>query len=154
MISYEDRVKLLQSESERFNQYLGALPDDAWSRQSACDQWQVRDVVAHMVGVAEYYVGTVSRGVQGDSSAPEGEPPAGMGSAAASAVNIHQRTISARERLGDQLMATFEERDSQLNRLLAQLSPQDREKPCYHPGSIVPAGNFVDLMFKELALHD
>ena len=26
-------------------------------------------------------------------------------------------------------------------------------KPCYHPGSIVPAGNFVDLRFKEIVLH-
>ena len=154
MNTYEDRVKLLQSESRRFQQYLAALPDDAWGRQSACDLWQVADVVAHLVGVAEFYAATVSRGLQGDSSPPVGRPPAGTGTAAASAERIAQGALSARERLGEHLLSTLDDKDSELNNLLAGISPQDRDKPCYHPGGIVPAGNFVDLRFKELAMHD
>ena len=154
MTSYEDRVRLLQSESDRVKQYLGALPDEAWNQQSACDLWQVGDVVAHLVGVAEFYAATVSRGLQGDTSPPEGRPPAGTGNAVSSAERIAQGAVSNREKLGDRLLSAFEAEGNQLNRLLAGLDPQDRDKPCYHPGGIVPAGNFVDLRFKELGLHD
>ena len=154
MKTYQDRVKVLQSESERLRQYLGGLPADAWTKQSACDLWQIRDVVGHLVGGAEFYAETVARGVQRISSPPEGRQPAGTGSGASSAERIAQGGIANRERHGDQLLPAFEDRDHKLNGLLAGLSAQDREKPCYHPGGIVPAGNFVDLRIKEVALHD
>jgi len=54
----------------------------------------------------------------------------------------------------DQLLATFIEKDDALGDILSGLSPEDQAKPCYHPGSIVPAGNFVDLRFKEIVLHE
>ena len=68
METFADRVTLLQAESARIKQYLHTLPPDAWDRPSACTQWQVRDVVAHLVGVAEVYAGFVARGIQGDHS--------------------------------------------------------------------------------------
>ena len=154
MDSYEDRVVLLRSDSERFAQYVSALPDEAWGRQSACDRWQVADVVAHLVGVAEFYAGTVTRGIQGDTSAPEGRAPAGSASAASSAEGIALGALANRERLGAELLATFRAKDGHLNDVLAGVQPQDRDKPCYHPGGFVPAGNFVDMRFKELALHE
>ena len=154
MNPHEDRVKLLQSESDRFRQYLNTLSDDAWTRQSACDRWQVRDVVAHLMGNAEGYAASVSRGLKGDSSPPEGRGPAGASNAASSAEGLAQRVISQRETLEDRLLPAYEEQDCHLIALLAGLSPQDQDKPCYHPGGIVPAGNFVDLRFKELAMHD
>ena len=39
MNTHEERVKVLQSESERLRQYLGGLLADAWTKQSACDLW-------------------------------------------------------------------------------------------------------------------
>ena len=63
MVSWEERARLLQLESRRFQQYLSELPDDAWSKQSACDLWRVNDVVAHLVGNAEFYAATVERGL-------------------------------------------------------------------------------------------
>ena len=56
--------------------------------------------------------------------------------------------------LGDQLLATLKQRDGQLADVLAGLGPERLETPCYHPGGIVPAGNFIDLRLKELALHE
>ena len=70
MNSWEDRVRLLQTESQRFQQFLRGLPDEAWSKQSACDLWQVHDVVAHLIGNAEFYAGTVERGLRGVSWQP------------------------------------------------------------------------------------
>ena len=65
METFADRVTLLQAESARIKQYLHTLLPDAWDRPSACTQWQVRDVVAHLVGVAEVYADFVARGIQG-----------------------------------------------------------------------------------------
>ena len=154
MDSFEERARLYKSESVRFQEYLKDLPEDAWGRQSACDEWLVADVVAHLVGNAEFYAGTVARGLQGESSPPEGRPAAGTGHPSISAAALAKSSIAAKERLGDQLLDTYIERDNHLIDLLTGLSPEDQVKPCYHPGSIVPARNFVDLRFKEVVLHE
>lgn len=154
MDSFEERAKQYKSESVRFQAYLSGLPNDAWGRQSACDEWQVADVVAHLVGNAEFYARTVTLGLQGESTPPEGRPAAGTGHPSISAAALAKSSIASRERLGDQLMSTYLEKDNHLIQLLSGLSPEDQVKPCYHPGSIVPAGNFVDLRFKEVVLHE
>ncbi|SVD73176.1 uncharacterized protein METZ01_LOCUS426030, partial [marine metagenome] len=48
---------------------------------------------------------------------------------------------------------TFIEKDNHLIDLLTGLSLEDQVKPYYRTGSIVLAGNFVDLRFKEPVLH-
>jgi len=77
-----------------------------------------------------------------------------MGSAMVGAERTAQLSIVARERLGEQLLTAYDATDDQLNRLLAGLSPQDRAKPCYLSGGLVPAQHFIDLRLKELAIHE
>ena len=154
MDAFADRIQVLQSESERIKQYLHALPVEALRQPSACTQWQVQDVVAHLIGVAETYASSVSRGLQGDTAPLPGRLPAGQGTAALAAEGIAQRSIAARQSLGDQLLATFDTTNDHLNRLLAGLRPQERPLLCYHPGGMVAAQNFIDLRLKELAVHE
>src|SRR5882672_4120161 len=154
MDTFADRVKILQSESERIKQYLHALPPEALSKPSACTQWQVQDVIAHLVGVAETYASSVSRGLQGDTGPLPGRLPAGQGTAALYAESIAQRSIAARQTLGDALLATFDAANDRLNSLLAGLEPEQRSIPCYHAGGLVKAQNFMDLRLKELAVHE
>jgi uncharacterized protein (TIGR03083 family) len=154
MDPFADRVKILQSESERIKQYLHALPPEVLSKPSACTQWQVQDVIAHLIGVAETYANSVSRGLQGDTGPLPGRLPAGQATAALSAESIAQRSIAAREALGEQLLAAFDTTNDRLNSLLAGLEPEQRTLPCYHPGGIVKAQNFIDLRLKELAVHE
>lgn len=149
-----ERIQLLQTETERITRYLHALPPEAWSRQSACDAWQVRDVVAHLAGGAEFYTSNVTRGLQGDTSPGPGRPPAGTGKAAMVSDAVARRAIASRESLGDQLLHTLDTANDHLNRLLASLTPANWDTPCYHPGGIVPARNFADLRLKELIMHD
>lgn len=79
MISWRERAKLLQTESQRFQHYLSELPDDAWSKQSACDLWRANDVVAHLVSNAEFYAATVEQGLKGDGCTRRGHrAPAGV----------------------------------------------------------------------------
>src|SRR5437016_2467260 len=48
MATQAELVTVVQTESERLQQYLAALPQDAWTTPSACALWEIRDVVAHM----------------------------------------------------------------------------------------------------------
>ena len=154
MDTFADRVTLLQSESARIKQYLHTLPPNAWTRPSACERWDVRDVVGHLISVAELYANGLSRGLQGDVSPPAGLPPAGAGTGASLNEFIAQSALARRERLGEQVLSVYDAADDQLKRLLAGLSPEDRAKPCYHPGGVIPAQHFIDLWLKELAVHE
>src|SRR5262245_58673511 len=74
MSTQAECVKVLQTESERLQQYLAALPADAWTKPSVCALWEVRDVVAHLTVVPNNYVRFITRALQDDISPPEGRP--------------------------------------------------------------------------------
>ena len=152
--SFQERLDNLRAESQRFHDYLSALPAESWNAQSACDLWEVGHVVAHLVGVAEFYATTVERGVEGNVETLPGRAPAGSQTGATSHEGIHQRALAAREQLGNQVVSELTGQSDRLINVLANLKPDDHPKPCYHPGGYVPAGNFVDMRFKELGLHD
>jgi uncharacterized protein (TIGR03083 family) len=114
----------------------------------------VQDVVAHLIGVAEFYAGTIARGLQGETSTVGGRSPAGTGTGASAAEGIAQRSIAARKSLGEKLLATFAASSDHLNQTLAALTPAQRQQPCYHPGGIVAAENFIELRLKELGVHE
>jgi uncharacterized protein (TIGR03083 family) len=154
MDSPEERVKIVIAESECLKQYLNTLPPEAWTKPSACDRWEVRDVVAHLAGQGQFYADMITRSLQGDASTPEGRPAPGTANAASFAEGGAQRAIARREQLGDQLLAEFHETNDQLNHLLASLGPQDWEKPHYFNSlGIAPLRFRPDLRIFELALH-
>src|SRR5216683_7856196 len=99
MKPFADRVTVLQSESERIKQYLHALPLEALRKPSACTQWQVQDVIAHLIGVAETYANSVSRGLQGDTGPLPGRLPAGQATAALSRSEEHTSELQSRSEL-------------------------------------------------------
>ena len=152
--NFEQRLNDLRAESQRFHAYLSALPAASWNAQSACDLWEVGHVVAHLVGVAEFYATTVERGIEGNVETLPGRAPAGSQTGATSHEGIHQRALAAREQLGEQVVTELAAQSDRLINVLANLKPDEHPKPCYHPGGYVPAGNFVDMRFKELGLHD
>jgi len=75
MYTDADRATIVHAEAKRLEQFLSALSPADWQRPSACDQWQVADVVAHLVGfgLAE----RITQGLQGDLAPPQGQPPIG-----------------------------------------------------------------------------
>jgi uncharacterized damage-inducible protein DinB len=60
----QHRLQLGQFEAERLTAYLHTLPADAWYHPSACEAWEVRDVLGHLTLFAEFYADTIARGVQ------------------------------------------------------------------------------------------
>ena len=153
MGSIEKRLSLVQALTKQLAQYLDDLPSDTWSRPSACGRWQIRDMVAHLAGGAEAYAGLVSRGLRGDSSPPEGRPPAGTLDASSASEIIASGAISRRERVGDELLSSFEAKSKALEQLFDSVGPDQWELPCYHIPGIMPVRAFVDLRLTELAMH-
>lgn len=49
----EHRVQFMPAASVQLGQYLHALPTASWSWPGACDRWEVRDVVGHLILGAE-----------------------------------------------------------------------------------------------------
>jgi len=86
-----DTVQLILAESECLTQYLTTLPPAAWRIPSACERWEVRDVVAHLTFEAEMYTDVIARSVQGDASPPAGRPWSGPTTRAAFAEDTAQR---------------------------------------------------------------
>ena len=150
----KQRVELVKSESRRIQQYLGVLSAEDLARPSACDAWEVRDVVAHLIGGVDLFAANISRGVQGDPTPPEGFPPAGVSSLMARLEAGAQRAISMRESLDDQLLTTFAARCEDLTQLVEGLATNDWNKLCYHPGKVISVATYVDLRSAELAVHE
>lgn len=152
--AFADNMTVLGEETERITAYLADLPAASWTQPTACDAWQVQDVVAHLVGVAEFYAGNVTRGLQGDTAPPAGRPPAGSVTAVISAEGVARRAIAEREKLGDRLLEQFRIANAHLIDVLGALSPEARTMLCYHPGGMTQAQQFIDLRLKELAVHE
>ena len=152
MDSLAYRIELCQAAAEQLTQYLQSLSAEAWCYPSACEAWEVRDVVGHLILGAELYAEAISRGLQGDTSAPLDDlPPPGAPTRAAA---IAQRSIARRESLRDHLLATFTASHHHLQHLMSSLSPQDWETPCSYPGGARrPAHRFLTARLMELAMH-
>jgi uncharacterized protein (TIGR03083 family) len=50
----QEALDLADVEYRRLGELLTTLPPDAWTRQTDCPEWTVRDVVAHVVGLAAF----------------------------------------------------------------------------------------------------
>ena len=74
MLSPIERVKVLQSELNDLERYLSGLPLESLASPSACERWNVADVVAHMASAFESYTGSIIRGLGGDTSPAQGRP--------------------------------------------------------------------------------
>ena len=147
-----ERVETARTEAARLEQRLRGLTAEQLGQPSACDRWSVADVAAHLAFVAQFQTRMIGRGLQGDDSMPEAARQQGPDAPPASEM-IAQGAIGLRERLGDGLMDSFNERYEELFKLLDSMTPDDYEKPCWHPRGDTSVADFVDLVVNELALH-
>ena len=153
------RVTVVQTEFERLQQYLAALPEAAWTTPSACALWAVRDVVAHLTRVANLYHDSITRGLQADTSTPAGRAEPNTFNTLSreqrkqSAMAAAQDNIAFGERVGTDLLAVFSHAWDQFTHLVAGVSPHAWDTPCYHPRSLLPVRALVHAGVFELAIH-
>ncbi|HEY5869835.1 MAG TPA: maleylpyruvate isomerase N-terminal domain-containing protein [Candidatus Tectomicrobia bacterium] len=145
-----DRAQVLHDEAQRLEAFLRTLAPADWQHPSRCDQWQVADVVAHLI--EDRHADRITRGLQGDLT-PSGFVPSGMWHTDAwrAAVVQHPRTL--RRHLGDALLATFCAENAHVDTLLTGLQPEEWETLCYHPSGPLTVRDLVTLRLTEVAMH-
>src|SRR5436309_6218797 len=159
MSTQAELVTVIQTESERLQQYLAALPQDAWAKPSACTLWEVRDVVAHLIRVPNAYTVRITHGLQGDTSPVEGAPAPHIWKTHSQEerrqrwMEMGQQQRALRERLGNDLLSGFSHAWTPFPHFIATLSAQDWHKPCYHSFGIIPVHSLAHAGIFELAIH-
>jgi uncharacterized protein (TIGR03083 family) len=153
MDSSTRRLNVLQAEVERLTDYLTALPPEAWHRPSACDRWQVADVVAHLTAGGHNVARSVARGLQGDVGPPAGSPALSAHDEDAHRERMAQSALAHRTQLGDHVLAAFIASNEALHQQLAALAPPAWETLCYHPARSMPVRMLVEHRITEVVMH-
>ncbi len=153
MLSAQERVDLVETESRRLEAYLGSLTGNAWDRPSKCDLWSVADVLAHVTWAANYFITAINGGLKGDVSPPQGWPE--LGTSAPEFFNgfIAETAIEARKTLGDGLLQEFQDRNHRLQELISTVGPDELELPCYGPFAPRTVQSFITGRIQELSIH-
>ena len=152
MTDIEHRVAVAKRLAVNLRKSLEQLTPKQWERPSACSEWQVQDVVSHLIGGAERQAGSMELGRRGDSNPPAGFIP--QVSEERSTSNA-QRDIARRNQLEGRLLGAF---DSSYEKLFQQFDIMGEfswDTLCWHASSgSITAAAYVDLRIQELAIHD
>ena len=151
MIDRLGRVQLLRAESEELNNFLRQLSDNAWDQPSACRGWSVGDVLGHLTG--QDFSLRILRGLQGNVLPPEGSPQIVSHNEDAFAESIFNRGISTKTELGNNLLATFEQRVSDIIQVFEQVRPDQWDTLCYWPPGPEAVSTMLDMRISELTMH-
>ena len=154
MGSVLEKVQLVKNESARIGEYLKTLSPEAWATQSACDAWQVSDVVAHLTGAVDRFGPNIVRGLAGDGSAPEGMPPAGVGDMAARLRANAQVAIDFKESLGGEILVAYNDSRVRFDAVFAEVKEADKDKFCYHAAGTISIETYLNLRITELIVHE
>ncbi len=149
----QTRTRLARLEAERLAAYLGAMSDDGWNRPTACDLWQVGDLVGHLVWIAEFYVTFITRALAGDVTPPPGSPKDERYAGRPPEDFYDLKAREYRDFMGNQILPTFVRRFDALSQVLESLTPNDYEKPCFYHSGNRPVWTLADLTVQELAVH-
>jgi uncharacterized protein (TIGR03083 family) len=150
MYTDADRAKVMHDEAKRLEAFLQTLSPEDWHRPSRCDQWQVADVVAHLI--EDRPAERLARGLQGDLT-PSGFVPSGTLHADAWRASVVQHPITLRRQLGDALLAAFCAENAHVDTLLTGLQPGEWEILCYHPPGPLTVRDMVTMRLTEVAMH-
>ena len=149
----QTRTSLARFEAERLAVYLDSLSSNGWNHSTACDLWQVADVVAHLVWIGEFYIKFVTRSLAGDITPPPGSPKDEKYAGIPPEDFYDLTARQYRQDLGNRLLPSFVRRFEDLSRLLESLAPDDYEKPCFYHSGNRPVWTLADLTVQELAVH-
>lgn len=146
-----ERVAIMRQEIDRLADRLSALSPDQLD-QPAIGDWTVKEVVAHMAVVPEFYTDGVVRGAAGDSSGGGHPTAAGTGRGETAAEGIRKGAVGLARKLDD-VIGRFRRSAEGLADALSG-DEADLSYPCFHPGGVLPANRFLVLFLKELGLHE
>ena len=147
----ETMTKVLAAEVSAVKEYLASLSTDDLQRPSACVDWSVADVLAHLAG--QDHAPRVRRGLQGDHSPEKGSPAVADHDEDQFAKNIFNRALATREQHGDQLLSYLAQRLDEVVEVFNSVGPGDWDKLCYWPPGPEAVRTLLDQRIAELSMH-
>ena len=146
-----DRARVVLAEGKRLERFLASLSPEDWQRQSACDQWRVADVVAHLtvMQLAE----RIERARRDIDGPPADEMATGSVDEDGFRRMIAETAIELGAKLGDELLPKLIGDRERLEGLLSEFRPEDWDSPCQHPMGPEPVRTWVDILTTETCMH-
>ena len=145
------KVSLVKRLSGDIHRRLSDAPAEALNGPTACSEWDVGTVAAHLAGGATRQRDAMLRGLDGQGGPPEGEEtlPSADQVQRSNAVN----NVQTRNEWGDALLDNFQQNYQELDNLLRGWN--DWSIGCWHRRrGTITAESYVDLRIQELVIHD
>jgi uncharacterized protein (TIGR03083 family) len=146
----EARLAILKAELQRLEQYLQTLAPDAWQHPSACDQWTVADVIAHLTGGNRSHATWITEALHTPVS-PEALPRRSRHRIDAAA--MARRVLALRHELGTELLSAFVTSARAIEQAFAQVGPDAWETLCYRPNGAESIRTILDNCIAEVGVH-
>ena len=145
------KVALVRRLSGDIHRRLSEAAPDTLNAPSACSEWDVGTVAAHLAGGAVRQRDAMLRGRDGQGGPPPGEENR------PSADQVQQSNatsnVQTRNEWGDSLLDNFDQNYRELDDLLRGWS--DWSIGCWHRRrGTISAESYVDLRIQELVIHD
>ena len=152
MATIDSQIELIKTLVSSIGSRAKSLTPEQMALPSACTEWEVQDVIAHLIGGADRQIENMTRGKGGDSGPPQAVTQ-GDGSAAP---NLGaQRDMHWRESMGDGLLAGFDDYYARLYEVFDAFHQDGWDTPCWHQRrGAMPAWEYLELRIQELAIHD
>lgn len=145
------KIALVKRLSGDIHRRLSEGPADALNGPTACSEWDVGTVAAHLAGGAIRQRDAMLRGRDGQGGPPPGEetlPTADQVQQSNATSNVQ-----ARNEWGDALLDNFRQNYQELDDLLQGWG--DWSVGCWHRRrGTISAESYVDLRIQELVIHD
>lgn len=153
MLPPEERMRILLAETQQLVDYLTSLPKSDWTHPTACSEWCVSDVVAHLTSNSKNNAARIARALQGDESPDDLTPRRRRGSV--EPVEAAQRIVAFRKQFGepDAILPEFVASTQELKEALGMVGSDDWNKASYRPAGPEPISNIVDVVLAEQTVH-
>ena len=146
-----EKVALIRRLSGDIHRRLSEAPPEALTGPTACSEWDVGTVAAHLAGGAVRQREAMLRGLDGQGGPPAGEEtqPTPDQVRQSNAVN----NVQTRNEWGDAVLDNLQQGYRDLDALLNEWT--DWSIGCWHRRrGTISAESYVDLRIQELVIHD
>ena len=144
------RIQLVRGLSNEMAAYLHSLPSDIWRDAerypSGCGQWNLADVVAHLVYGALGQAIVIRRALRSELSPPMAYRPL----CGADGVD---HIVRLREAYGEDLIPEFNATCKELNSAFVELAPESYDLPAWPHAGESSISALIDERAVELAIH-
>ena len=148
--SVQENIDIVRALSNETAAFLNTLPDAVWRDPdrfaSGCENWNVGDVIAHLIDQANHTTLSVERALRNDIAPPLGYRPLTPDEA-------NQQLFELRIAFDEDLFPEFNASCLRLNRLLAGLEPEHYDFDAWHASGVRSVARLIEYRALELAVH-